>query len=471
MRKGLFVAFCLWLVVGLIIPAGHTSAAPYFYDVGTTHRAANEINYLAKGKIVQGSLSGYFYPYKNVTRAEAAAIIGRTLNFDGTQRATKFKDVGKGNFASGYIQEAVEKNIISGYKDGTFRPDQFVTRGEMALLLNRAYSLGGNTISAAIQQLKMKGIAQGLADGTFGQDQPIIRADFAVFVAKAINPKFRINYQATAIQQATVNALTLNVRQGPSTNFDAVAVLKKGQKVEILHIVGSWAYVRASGMEGFVHTAYLSGISQSNPAGPSDKLLEYVKTQTIIIDPGHGGSDPGAVANGLREKDINLSVALKVQSLFKDTGFNIALTREKDVFVSLSGRVDFAKKMNGDIFVSIHTNSGGGTGTETYYYSAAATNPYVEKSKKLAQCIQKRLVEAWNATDREVKRGNLHVLRENNMPAVLVELGFIDRKEDAAKLGSSYWQEKAAKAIYLGILDYYASESGLNFQPLYDRVQ
>jgi N-acetylmuramoyl-L-alanine amidase len=468
MRKGVFVAFCLLLVVGLIIPASHTSAASYFYDVGTTHRAAKEIYYLAKGKIVQGSLSGYFYPYKNVTRAEAAAIIGRTLNFDGTQRVTKFKDVGKGNFASGYIQEAVEKNIISGYKDGTFRPEQFVTRGEMALLINRAYSLGGNTISTAIQQLMMKGIAQGLADGTFGQDQPIIRADFAVFIARAINPKFRVNYQFTAIQQATVNALTLNVRQGPSTNFGTVAVLEKGEKVEILHIVGNWAYVRASGIEGFVHTAYLSGISQSNP---TDQLLQYLKTQTIIIDPGHGGTDPGAVANGLKEKDINLSVALKVQSLFKDTGFNIALTREEDVFVPLSGRVDFAKKMNGNIFVSIHTNSGGGTGTETYYYSAAATNPYVEKSKKLAQCIQKRLVEAWNAADRGVKRGNLYVLRENNMPAVLVELGFIDRKEDVAKLGSSYWQGQAAEAIYLGILDYYASESGLNFQPLYDRVQ
>lgn len=471
MRKGIFVTFCLLLILGFIGPTSDAGAAAYFHDVGTTHRAAKEINYLAQGKIVQGSLSGYFYPSKYVTRAEAAAIIGRTLNFNGTQRATSFKDVGKGNFASGYIQEAAEKNIINGYKDGTFRPEQLVTRGEMALLINRAYSFGGNTTSQAIHQLMDKGIAQGFTNGTFGQDQPIIRADFAVFVARAINPKFRINYELTAIQQATVNASALNVRQGPSTNFDTVAVLKKGQKVDVLHIVGSWAYIHASNIEGFVHTAYLSGISSSNPTNSTNQLLQYIKTQTIIIDPGHGAHDPGAVANGLKEKDINLSVALKVKSLFQDTGFNIALTRESDVFVSLSDRVNFAKKMNGNVFVSIHTNAGGGTGTETYYYSAAATNPYVEKSKKLAQCIQKRLVEAWNAADRGVKKGNLHVLRENNMPAVLVELGFIDRKEDAEKLGSPYWQEKAAKAIYLGILDYYASESGLNFQPLYDRVQ
>ncbi|MGG3160595.1 N-acetylmuramoyl-L-alanine amidase [Geobacillus stearothermophilus] len=469
MKKKLWIVFCLLMLAAWPVPLDHTKAAPYFYDVGTTHRAKDEIYYLAEGKIVLGSLSGYFYPANYVTRAEAAAIIGRTLNFNGEQRATRFKDVGKGNFASGYIQEAVDHNIINGYRDGTFRPDQFVTRGEMALLINRAYSLGGTTFSAAVQQLKMRGIAEGKADGTFGEDEPIIRADFAVFVARAINPQYRVNSQLSSIGQATVTASALNVRKGPSMNYGAVGLLYRGQSVDLLHVVGNWAYVRSSGIEGFVSRNYLSGGAAQPDA--NNKLLDYIRTQTIIIDPGHGDYDPGAVANGLLEKEINLNVALKVKSLFENTGFGIALTRETDVFVPLSGRVAFAKEQGGDIFVSIHTNSGGGTGTETYYYSAAATNPYVEQSKKLAQCIQKRLVEAWNAVDRGTKRGNLHVLRENNMPAVLVELGFIDRKEDAEKLGSPYWQEKAAKAIYLGILDYYALESGLDFQPLYDRVQ
>ncbi|QHN50510.1 N-acetylmuramoyl-L-alanine amidase [Geobacillus stearothermophilus] len=470
MKRKILVAFCLVLLAVWPMPMSHPQAAPYFYDVGTTHRAKNEIYYLAEGEIVLGSVSGHFYPAKYVTRAEAAAIIGRTLNFDGEQRATRFKDVGKGNFASGYIQEAAERNIINGYQDGTFRPDQFVTRGEMALLINRAYSLGGTTLSTAVQQLKIKGIAEGKADGTFGEDEPIIRADFAVFVARAINPQYRVNGQLTSTGQAVVNASALNVRRGPSTGYSAIGLLYKGQSVDVVHIVGNWAYVRASDLEGFVSRSYLvdAGVSQPDKG---DALSNYVKTQTLIIDPGHGGSDPGAAANGLVEKNINLNVALKVKSLFENTGFNIALTRETDVFVPLSGRVSFAKEKGGNVFVSIHTNAGGGTGTETYYYSAAGTNPYVEQSKKLAQCIQKRLVEAWNSVDRGAKRGNLHVLRENNMPAVLVELGFIDRAEDAEKLGSSYWQEQAAKAIYLGILDYYASETGLDFQPLYDRVQ
>jgi len=470
MKKKMLVAFCLiWLAVWLV-PMSHPQAAPYFHDVGTTHRAKNEIYYLAEGEFVLGSVSGYFYPSKYVTRAEAAAIIGRTLNFDGEQRDTRFKDVGKGNFASGYIQEAAERNIISGYKDGTFRPDQLVTRGEMALLINRAYSLGGATLSTAVQQLKIKGIAEGKADGTFGENEPIIRADFAVFVARAINPQYRVNSQLTSAGKAVVNASALNVRRGPSTSYSSIGLLYKGEPVDILHVIGNWVYVRSASIEGFVSQSYLA-VGEASPPDAGDELSNYLKTQMIIIDPGHGGSDPGATANGLVEKNINLNVALKVKSLFENTGFNMALTRETDVFVPLSGRVSFAKEKGGNVFVSIHTNAGGGTGTETYYYSAAATNPYVEQSQKLAQFIQKRLVEAWNAVDRGTKRGNLHVLRENSMPAVLVELGFIDRKEDAEKLGSSYWQEQAAKAIYLGILDYYASETGLNFQPLYDRVQ
>jgi N-acetylmuramoyl-L-alanine amidase len=464
MRKGIFVIFCLLLVIGLFGPLNHAFAVSSFYDVGKSHRAKDEIYYLAQGGIVKGDTSRYFYPDRYVTRAEAAAIIGRSLNFDGTQRPTSLTDVGKGHFASGYIQEAVNRKIITGYKDGSFQPNKFVTRGEMALLISRAYSFDASTISAAIQSLITKGIAQGMADGTFGKDKPIKRSDFSVFVARAVHPKYRINYQAKTIQEATVNVSSLNVRQGPSTNFGIVAKLNSGQKVEILHKVGSWAYIHAANIEGFVHTNYLDGVHQN------DELQEYLKTQTIIIDPGHGGSDPGAVANGLKEKDITLSVGLKVKSLFEGTGFNIALTREKDVYVRLSDRVAFAKKMNGDVFVSIHVNSGGGTGTETFYYSPAATNPHVAKSKKLAQFIKDRLIEAWNLNDRGVKRGDLHVLRENNMPATLAELGFIDHKGDAAKLGSSYWQEKAAKAIYLGILDYYESE-GIELQSLYNRVQ
>lgn len=438
-----------------------------FHDIGTTHRAKEEISYLAMGGISKGELDGRFYPDRNVTRAEAAAFIGRALDLDGTKRKTSFKDVGIELFASGYIQSAADQKIITGYKDGSFKPDQLVTRGEMAILINRALKYGATGVSMAAHNLMEKGIAQGTADGTFGFDSYIKRSDFAVFLARAINPELRENYESKVIGQSTVTADTLNVRVGPLTTYEVIGKLELGASVDILEKVGNWAYIQAGEIAGFVHAGFLSG-STVLP----DSLEQFVQSQTIVIDPGHGGSDPGAIGNGLHESDVTLAIGLKVQSLFEGTGFGFAMTRETDVYPSLSDRVAFAKNVGGDLFLSIHANSAGSSasGTETYYFRTAATNPYVEDSKLLATSIQKRMVEAWGLNDRGVKDENFHVLRENSMPAALLELGFITNAGDAEKLKTNSWQILAAKAIYLGILDYYQAKSGLDFTPLYNHV-
>lgn len=481
MRKLFILCTTFLLVCGLFTPNLTTYANDNqeFLDIGTSHRAQKEIYYLAAGEIANGSLDGRFYPDRYVTRAEAAAMIGRSLDLNGTKRATDFYDVGSNQFASGYIQSAVENKIISGYSDGSFKPNQFVTRGEMAILINRAFKYGATTASSSARALMEKGIALGMADGTFGLDLHIKRADFSVFLARALNPELRINDKAlSVIRQTTVTVNSLNVRKGPLVNYDSISQLNKGTIVGIIERIGNWAYVKVNGMKGFVHAGYLSGeetVTPVEPETPSEEptssLNEYIKSQTIVIDAGHGGSDPGAVANGLREADVTLAVSLKLQSLFKGTGFNIAMTRESDVYPTLSERVAFAKKVGGDIFISIHANSAGSSasGTESYYYKAAATNPYVADSQKLATYIQKRLVAAWGLSDRGVKIGDLYVLRENNMPATLLELGFITNKGDAYKLNSSEYQYRAAKAIYLGILDYYQAKTGFDFSALYDR--
>jgi N-acetylmuramoyl-L-alanine amidase len=433
-----------------------------FSDIGETHRAAKEIMYLSAGKIANGDPSGKFFPDRLVTRAEAAAMIGRTLGFDGTKKPTEFTDVGMNNFASGYIQLASDKKIITGYKDGSFKPDKFVTRGEMAILLSRAFEYGATSISGASHQLMYRGISQGMPDGTFGEKESIKRSDFSVFLSRAINPYFTSNYQSQALKEYIVNATDLNVRRGPLTTYGSIGRLQKDTTVYIHHEVGDWALIEAGSIEGFVNKNFLMD--------PNKKFVleEYLKTQTIVIDAGHGGTDPGALGNGLLEKNITLDVALKVNDLFQNTGFNIKLTRETDVKVELPDRVKLAKEWNGNVFVSIHANAFDGkvNGTETYYYSANSTNPYVTESRKLAQFLQARLLQAWNLHDRGVKRGNFQVIRDNNMPAALVELGFIDNKTDAERLKSASWRQEAAKAIYLGILDYY-KDQGIEIDSLY----
>ncbi|MDA7025496.1 N-acetylmuramoyl-L-alanine amidase [Bacillus sp. CLL-7-23] len=183
------------------------------------------------------------------------------------------------------------------------------------------------------------------------------------------------------------------------------------------------------------------------------QLKNPIVGKKIFIDAGHGGSDPGASANGLREKDVNLAFAKKVYSKLSSGGALPIMARSTDVYLTLSQRVAKAESNHADIFVSIHSNSASSsaTGTETYYYTKyQATN-----SKRLATEIQSRLYKAMNTRDRSVRTGNFHVIRESTMPSCLVELGFITNKSDASKLNSSYYQDRAASAIYNGIVAYY----------------
>lgn len=459
MRK--FVLGMMLVLLCLPFYGTSTKAAGTFQDVSTSYRAYKEISYLADGKIVSGSLTGYFYPDQIVTRGEAAAMIGRSLNLDGTKRSTQFSDVGSQYFASGYIQSAVEANVLSGYKDGTFKPDKPVNRGEMAVLVSKAFKYDfGGTLSGAANALMTRGISQGMADGTFGTDRDIIRADFSVFLARAIDYKLRLTPAVAFDMERTVTADALNVRSGPSTLYPKTGTLNKGTKVEVAYAVGSWAYIKSGSIEGLVHSSYLNApISTGNNNVLSQKM--------IVIDPGHGGTDPGAGAYGLKEKDVVLDTALKVKALLAKTPFQYKLTRETDKTLSLNQRVSIAKEANADIFISIHANAfnGSANGTETYYY-AAYENPNTADSKLLATKIQNRLLAAWNLYDRGVKHGNFHVIRENTMPGVLTELGFIDNKKDNEKLASEAWRQEAAKAVYWGILDYY-KEKGFYVSNLY----
>lgn len=448
-KRFALVAAIVISITGWSSAQSSVSASSTFNDVPNSYRAYTEITFLSKGGIVQGTLDGNFNPGKNVTRAEAVTMLGRALDYNGEKTMTKFPDVSKGSFASGYVKAAVAEGIISGYPDGTFKPNNPIKRGEMALIISRAFGFGSSTIPDSIQSIMNNGIAQGLANGTFGSEQPITRADFSVFLARAIDIDYRVNYTPHVISMANVTANWLNVRTGPLATYDTAGGLSQNSEVEIVNRIGKWAQIIYNNQHHFVHAGYLNNGGETSNNDPIEKK------QLIVLDAGHGGTDPGAGGNGLVEKSINLDTALRVENYLKQAGMNVYLTRRSDTKLELSERVQLATLAGGTEFVSIHANSGGGTGTETYYYKSAFYNPHVEESNKLATAIQNRLIEAWGLKDRGVKVGNFHVIREINMPAALVELGFIDSANDSQKLGSEYWRDKAAKAIYLGILDYY----------------
>ncbi|MCL2531598.1 MAG: N-acetylmuramoyl-L-alanine amidase [Oscillospiraceae bacterium] len=146
----------------------------------------------------------------------------------------------------------------------------------------------------------------------------------------------------------------------------------------------------------------------------------------IFIDPGHGGRDPGAVGNNLRESDINLAVSLRLGELLRAAGVDVRFSRTTDTLPVFAERARSANTWGADYFVSVHANAGGGTGGETFI---AATKP---QDRPFAQAINDPYCAAMGLRNRGVKldsvtpRGRFDALRSANMPAILVELAFID---------------------------------------------
>ncbi|GEM_PF-2649044 len=171
----------------------------------------------------------------------------------------------------------------------------------------------------------------------------------------------------------------------------------------------------------------------------------------VAVDAGHGGSDSGAVGNGLLEKDINLDVALRLADLLDDDSadtsgggdWDVLLTRSSDVFVSLQQRVTLANSFGAASFVSIHSNSFSdpqANGTETYAWAEGTT------AAMLRDKIHGEMIAAWGLTDRGTKTANFYVLVNTSMPASLSEMGFITNPGDAAFLGSAQARQDMALA-------------------------
>ncbi|NLX24200.1 MAG: hypothetical protein GXY55_21335 [Phycisphaerae bacterium] len=185
-------------------------------------------------------------------------------------------------------------------------------------------------------------------------------------------------------------------------------------------------------------------------------LASSAQGAKLCIDPGHGGSDPGAVGNGLQEKDVNLSISLKARDLFNadsSSGWATIMTRDTDVYLTLAARTSYANSQGVDRFICVHSNSfsdSSANGTETYHHTT-----YNGTSHDMATKVQNRMYSYMQTTNRGVKQADFHVLRETSMPATLTEVAFISNPSDAAKLGNADYQQQAARAILHGLQEHY----------------
>jgi N-acetylmuramoyl-L-alanine amidase len=170
----------------------------------------------------------------------------------------------------------------------------------------------------------------------------------------------------------------------------------------------------------------------------------------VVIDPGHGGYDTGAQYGGFDEKDITLSISMKLKKELESRGVKVFITREEDSFLSLAERVDITNSVKPHVFVSVHANAMKSTrtirGVETYYWTKG--------SQKLAYYIHKSILNDINIPDHFIRRAQFFVIKHTSVPAVLCELAFLSNHDDRKLLTSSAMQENYAKAVTDGILKF-----------------
>ena len=216
-------------------------------------------------------------------------------------------------------------------------------------------------------------------------------------------------------------------------------------------------------------------------------VKKWHQIKTVVIDPGHGGKDPGAVNRyGAKEKNIVLDISKRLKRYLEKKGFKVILTRDKDVFIPLQKRSELANKKDADLFISIHANASKysrAKGFEVYYLSeatddnaralAACENASLKfendgsptmwdlvltenrrESRGLAYYICNITSDSLGMRKRGVKGARFVVLKGAMMPAVLVEVGFLTNRREGAKLAEGYHREKIAKAIGRSVLAY-----------------
>lgn len=255
-------------------------------------------------------------------------------------------------------------------------------------------------------------------------------------------------------EMATVAADSLNLRPDPSINNPPIDVLSRGQKVEVLKEQNNWLQVKLpDGRVGWVSAAYVDKPSSSSSLpSPGGSLSGKV----IVLDPGHGGSDPGAVGvTGLREKDVVLDVALRAAKQLRAMGAKVVMTRDTDVFIPLTQRVAIAEAAGANVFVSIHANAHPSAqigGTETYYYGYKASSA---ASRDLATHMQRGLVGSLGLRDIGVKDASFLVIRQTSMPSTLLELAFLSNAHEESLMRTDDFRQDAAEGIVDGLLDYF----------------
>lgn len=281
-------------------------------------------------------------------------------------------------------------------------------------------------------------------------------------------------------QTGTVAADSLNVRAEPSLHAPRIGRLVRGEEVDIVEKKPGWYKIASStGLGGWVSSTYVqvkggqanekeaevpqsAGRSLPFIIAPSDSRLyadswtggpvQALAGKTIVLDPGHGGKDGGAKSIvGVKEKELTLGTARLLKNKLQSYGARVVLTRSGDEYVPLSARVAAARLYQADAFISLHYDSAAdpdASGITIYYYDRFA-------DYELAQSFQGLFRQLSALPFRGIAFGDYYVLRENEKPSVLLELGYLSNRSDAAVVETNGYQEAVTTAIVNAMRHYF----------------
>ncbi len=291
---------------------------------------------------------------------------------------------------------------------------------------------------------------------------------FAEKETTAIDLSTEVSADLKWIGTVKLTSGNLNIRKGPSIGDKILDKLPNGSKVEVIEQLEEWAKIQHNKTLGYVSKQFLV-IEQGNINTAA------AKNKIVVLDPGHGGRDPGAIASdGTYESKLVWQYTVKTKELLEKSGYTVFLTRSeknsctdyKKIEEELTCRVNFAEKVKADIFISIHADSNPSKkfrGTVVYYNDRndydGNQNHFSADSKRLAQLIHSYIQPAVGSKDRGLQNKNYFVNRMNKVPSILIELGCLTNSADLKLLKNKDRQAKVA-ASFVKAVDKYFAPSG-----------
>lgn len=429
MRKG--IRFILILATCLFSLYPIYSFAADFPDVPAGHRNYAAVNYLTEKGVIAGYEDGSFLPEREITRTEFCALMSRIMGYSKENYKTvslPFSDVKSGYWGEDYISFCYEHGLINGMGDGTFLPAAKVT---------------------AEQVIKMTVCA--------------VNAESSAKAAGG--EKWYSGYVTAAEKLGLLSDASLTVGSNARRGDVAQIVYNAAKSGRMTVYTDGGSNEKPSVSEG--NSAASGGANSSNAEENAKSELEklyaaknFTDVRTIVIDAGHNyeGRDTGArnEALNIKEEILTWQIADKLRTRLAAMGYNVVMTRKTEqssianssTNESLSARVELAHEKQADLFISIHCNTGGGAGTETYCFSKGGY------AARLAELVQKNIKSGTELYDRGVKTAGFYVIKNTLMPAILIETGFIDNASDAAYLTSADGQNALADAVAAAVAEY-----------------